>query len=107
MLLKEVLKNLFSKPFTVRYPKEKAVWISPNFRGKVVPIPEKCKGHAICVRNCPSYAIKMINNNRNIEIDQGKCVLCGLCVYNCPEKAIKIVPEFEHATKNPEKLKLR
>ena len=107
MLLKQVLKNLFSRPFTVKYPKEKATWIDPNFRGKIVPIPEKCIACGICVRNCPSNAIKMINNNKNIEIDMSKCLFCGLCVYNCPAKAIKIEPEFEHATTKPDKLKLR
>lgn len=106
MLIKQVLKNLFSKPFTVKYPKGKAE-IDPNFRGKVVPIAEKCIGCGICVRNCPSRAIIMINNNKNIEIDLGKCILCGLCVYNCPAKAIKIEPEFEHSTTEPKNLKLR
>ncbi|MDD5127837.1 MAG: NADH-quinone oxidoreductase subunit NuoF [Dehalococcoidales bacterium] len=48
-------------------------------------LPEKCQGCGICLRACPSEAIK--GGKRMIHvIDQDKCVKCGTCLEVCPPK---------------------
>ena len=45
-----------------------------------------CIGCGICVKNCPSEAVK-VEEFRAI-IDGEKCTGCGTCAEKCPKKAI-------------------
>lgn len=45
-----------------------------------------CIGCGICVKNCPSDAIKV--TDFHAVIDQEKCTSCGTCIEKCPKKAI-------------------
>ncbi len=45
-----------------------------------------CIGCGLCVRNCPSEAIKV--ENFHAVIDYEKCTSCGTCIEKCPKKAI-------------------
>ena len=45
-----------------------------------------CIGCGICVKNCPSGAVKV--ENFHAIIDYEKCTSCGACVEKCPKKAI-------------------
>ena len=47
---------------------------------------EKCTGCESCVEDCPSEAIKMVEEKAQIEA--GSCVDCGVCVDACPAEAI-------------------
>jgi NADH-quinone oxidoreductase subunit F len=48
-------------------------------------IPDKCQGCGICLRACPSEAIK--GGKRMVHvIDQSKCIKCGTCLDVCPTK---------------------
>ncbi|MFA6431963.1 MAG: 4Fe-4S binding protein [Candidatus Margulisiibacteriota bacterium] len=99
-MIEFVLRSLFKKPATIKYPFEK-IKMPANFRGKIKFIPEKCIGCSICVKDCPSNAIKInkIGDKKfEMEIDLGKCIYCGQCADSCPKKAIDITPEFELAT---------
>lgn len=49
-------------------------------------INEKCKGCAICVKNCPFGSIKMENK---LAIIDESCTACGACVDKCPFNAIE------------------
>jgi Fe-S-cluster-containing hydrogenase component 2 len=46
----------------------------------------KCTGCESCVPECPSDAIKMVNDKAVVDIDA--CVDCGVCVDICPVEAI-------------------
>jgi iron only hydrogenase large subunit-like protein len=48
--------------------------------------PEKCRGHMICMRECPTQAIRV--RNRKAVISQELCVDCGRCLTVCPTGAI-------------------
>lgn len=45
-----------------------------------------CIGCSLCVKACPSEAVKV--ENFHAKIDQEKCVGCGACEQKCPKKAI-------------------
>ena len=47
---------------------------------------EKCTGCGCCVEECPSEAIKMINEKA--VIDSEACIDCGVCVDTCPVEGI-------------------
>jgi len=49
---------------------------------------EKCTGCESCVDECPSEAIKMVDEKA--EIDNEACVDCGVCVDACPVEAISM-----------------
>jgi len=47
---------------------------------------EKCTGCESCVEECPSEAIKMLDEKADVDADA--CVDCGVCVDTCPAEAI-------------------
>ncbi len=47
---------------------------------------EKCDGCESCVEECPSEAIKMVDDKAVVDADL--CVDCGVCVDACPVEAI-------------------
>ena len=49
---------------------------------------EKCTGCESCVDECPSEAIKMVNDKA--EINPDTCVDCGVCVDACPAESISM-----------------
>ena len=107
-MIEFVLRSLFKRPATVKYPFEKMP-VSPKFRGKLSFVPEKCIGCLMCVRDCPARAIKInkVGDKKfEAEIDLGKCIYCGQCVDSCPKKALGITPEFELAQIDRNKLKI-
>jgi NADH-quinone oxidoreductase subunit F len=48
-------------------------------------LPDKCQGCMICMRNCPSEAIKGDKKMVHV-IDQEKCTKCGSCLDLCPKR---------------------
>jgi ferredoxin len=49
---------------------------------------QKCTGCESCVEDCPSEAIKMVDEKAVIDADT--CVDCGVCVDTCPAEAISM-----------------
>ena len=103
MIIFEALKNLFKKPFTVKYPENKAK--SPGlFRGKHVFHREKCIGCGLCERNCPSNCITVDKEAKRIRINLDTCTFCGLCRDVCPVDAIEFSDKYELATDDKDDL---
>ena len=50
----------------------------------------KCVRCGICELICPKAAIKLVDDDNFIEIDEEKCVKCGICAYFCMFHALKI-----------------
>jgi Ni,Fe-hydrogenase III small subunit/ferredoxin len=67
----------------------------PGFRGKpvidVVPCMLDCRR---CVDVCPSEAIAL----NPVQIDLGRCVLCGDCELVCPSQKLSFSPDFRLAS---------
>jgi ferredoxin len=53
-------------------------------------LPDKCEGCMICLRNCPTEAIKGGKRTTHI-IDQDKCIKCGTCLDVCPPRFSAVV----------------
>jgi len=104
----EVLKTFFQKPITILYPAEK-IEMPEKFRGKLIFHPEKCIGCQLCVKDCPSNAIKikkLPDGKFEAEIDLDKCIYCAQCVDSCPKKALEATKDVELAQLDSNKLKV-
>lgn len=107
-MLFEVLRSLFKKPATVRYPAA-SLEMADKFRGKLKFTPEKCIGCKLCMRDCPTNAItitKTADNKFEAEIDLGKCIYCAQCVDSCLKKALETTRDVELAQLKRDKLKV-
>jgi len=104
-MLKEVLSNVFKRPFTVKYPYQR---LEPpdGFRGRHAVDWSKCIGCGVCARDCPAFAIELVEveGRRYPLIDLAKCIFCYQCADSCPRGAITPTKVFELATWRKEDL---
>lgn len=108
-----VLKHLFKKPVTIRYPEEKRT-LPVRSRGrhyltKWEDGKERCVGCELCAVVCPSQAINVVAaaNDPNdphshgeryasdFQINMLRCIYCGYCEEACPTGAIILSNEYE------------
>lgn len=52
---------------------------------------EKCKGCTICIKGCPTEAIRVKNGKAHIIAE--RCIDCGECIRTCPSGAKKAVSD--------------
>lgn len=106
-IVKELLKQVFSKPFTNPFPVKRApnklsdikkvndpIPVPPDFRGKIHYDREKCIGCKMCVQVCPSGAMVFNPSVKKIRHQVLRCTMCGFCVEVCPVKALSQSTEF-------------
>jgi iron only hydrogenase large subunit-like protein len=48
--------------------------------------PARCRGHMVCVRNCPTQAIRLRSGKAVVREDL--CIDCGACITHCPAGAV-------------------
>lgn len=84
-----VIKNLFRKPATRKYPYEVREPF-PNYRGELVIDIDKCIFCGTCSRKCPSQCIVVDKAAGTWQCDPHACVYCGVCRDNCPTKCLSM-----------------
>ncbi|MBI5859989.1 MAG: NADH-quinone oxidoreductase subunit NuoB [Nitrosarchaeum sp.] len=97
------------KSNTIKDPLKMDDSIASNYRGYVTLDPNKDfilndKIGKILENSCPTHAITYQNNDDlKINLDNGKCILCGNCQVKSPE-LIKITNKFDLAKKRRDDL---
>lgn len=84
-----LLKNLFSGPVTLMYPKRQRTFTAIT-RGRVENDIQRCIFCKMCARRCPTYAIVVTKETREWQIDRLKCCTCNLCVEVCPVQCLSM-----------------
>jgi len=95
-MLPTIIKNLFSRPATRRYPFQDIREPFPGYKGKIYWDVSKCDLCGDCARVCPAEAIEVSLENRQIKYDPFKCIYCGTCMQTCLPMAIS---QDKHYTK--------
>jgi formate hydrogenlyase subunit 6/NADH:ubiquinone oxidoreductase subunit I len=105
----KAVKNFFRKPVTISYPKGK-MEIVANYRGKLTYDPANCTGCGLCMRYCPSSAIKVINagtkeeKNMQASLDVSQCIFCCQCVDSCPKNCLSFTQNIDLSSLNKDEL---
>lgn len=86
-MLTTILKNLFSKPATRKYPFEKRDPFK-NTRGRILFDQAKCDHCGDCERVCPAGAIKVSEKDKQLTYEPFRCIYCWVCVESCMQRAI-------------------
>jgi formate hydrogenlyase subunit 6/NADH:ubiquinone oxidoreductase subunit I len=86
-MLSDVLRSLWRRPVTQRYPFERRA-APARLRGKLHWNPEKCTGCCLCSKECPSKAIELITLDKKskrfvVRYHVDRCAFCAQCVQNC------------------------
>ena len=95
-LLPELVRTLFARRTTVRFPFE-SLELPAYFRGKVVIKPELCGGCGLCVRDCPAFALELERKDHEwfrLIHYRDRCAYCGQCADSCQQGAIVLANEF-------------
>ncbi len=89
-----VLKNLFSKPVTTKYPFEPKVF-QERTRGHVENDMDVCVLCGLCQMKCPTGAITVDKKEQTWAIRPFSCIQCRSCVDQCPKKSLSMAPEYQ------------
>ena len=97
-VLSEGIKKLFSKPFTIKYPKQKPS-LAPRFHGRLQWDRNKCIFCLQCQIACPNSVIRIDKEKKTYTADLNRCIFCAKCQEVCPvpEKAVRLTQDFELA----------
>lgn len=86
-ITKTILKSLFRKPATVKYPAE-PIEYADGMRGHITITEADCILCGICSKKCPTDAIEVSKNDRTWTIHRMQCIQCGHCVEVCPKHCL-------------------
>ena len=113
--IRQVLKQLFQKPFTNLFPVKYApknvsallqkiadgkakpnppVELPDDFRGKIIYEKDKCIGCKQCIRVCPAKVIEFKEDEKKIKMYVSRCIFCAQCVEVCPVNCLHSSQEF-------------
>ncbi len=91
-MIGELIKSLFKRPATRRYPFERKE-APERFRSKLYWDPAKCSGCQLCIKDCPANAIELIvidkvNKRFVMRYHSDRCTYCAQCVITCRFKCM-------------------
>ncbi len=76
----------------LRYLREHGVGITPVAH-KIRRIEDSCVHCGLCTALCPTKALRMDVDSREVMFLREKCSVCGLCTSLCPVKAMVLETE--------------
>lgn len=91
----EALRSLFKRPATIPYMGGRLT-LDERCRGLLQYDPAQCVACGLCMRDCPTGALKVVNEGTREEkkmrafLNTGKCIFCGQCVDSCARKSLSM-----------------
>lgn len=73
----------------VKNLKKRGVIVQPLARG-VVRNEQRCTDCGACITACPTAALYLDAETREVIFDSDKCIACELCVPRCPPRAMEL-----------------
>jgi formate hydrogenlyase subunit 6/NADH:ubiquinone oxidoreductase subunit I len=92
-MTKTIIKTLFQKPSTTKYPFAPRKCIE-NSRGSISMTITNCIFCGLCQRKCPTNAKAVDKQQRTWEIERLRCITCNSCVEVCPKKCLKMENQY-------------
>ncbi len=92
-----VMKWLFRKPYTSRYPFEPRQALAGS-RGSLGVDLSACTYCTLCAKKCPTQAIEVDRTTKRWTIDRLRCITCNYCVEACPKKCLVLNTAHGKAT---------
>ncbi len=100
-MMRRSIINLFSRPYTTKYPRSKADLPEGN-RGRVEWDMDACIFCMLCQKNCPTLAISTDKTAKTQSVTRNRCIACSRCVEVCPVKCIRMMPTYSEPVAVPE-----
>lgn len=69
--------------------KKRGVIVQPLARG-VVRNEQRCTDCGACITACPTNALYLDLETREVGFDADRCIACELCVLRCPPRAMEL-----------------
>lgn len=108
----EAIRNLFKKPATMEYAGKGIPELEKRYRGRLQYEPETCVNCKLCMKDCPTGAITIINDGTKEErrmravLDVGLCIFCCQCVDSCSKKSLSYSKDIDFASGDKDSLKV-
>ncbi len=93
-----VFRTLFHKPATIRYLGGR-LKLDARCRGLLAYAPQNCVACGLCMRDCPTGALRVENHgtkeakDMHAFLDTGRCIFCAQCVDSCAKHCLSVTPE--------------
>ena len=106
----EALRNLFHKPATDSYLGIGKADIEKRYRGRIQYDPVNCVNCRLCMRDCPTGALTIINEGTKEDrkmkavLNVGYCIFCCQCVDSCAKKCLTYSQDINFACINKDDL---
>jgi formate hydrogenlyase subunit 6/NADH:ubiquinone oxidoreductase subunit I len=102
-LFTSIFDAFWHPPETIAYPFDELV-LPEGFRGAIEIHPDQCVGCGLCVRNCPTGALKLEKESKacfSLSHFPTRCAYCGECEAVCRYDAIHHTNELVGAMPEP------
>ena len=102
----EILRARWQQGYrTTRYPNGPAPDLPKHFAGRPEIDSSKCLANCDkCTQVCPTQAIKLTPQTRQLSLDTGLCIFCRECERACDSGAVRFSREFQMASSSRESL---